>query len=322
MACSHDGDPSLARTIVDAAARAGADAVQLQIWSLPAMVVARHPQYPDLARLELPHGAWRDLVAYIRDRHPRLGIVACVYETESCDFCEELGVDALKIHSADLSNPALMERVARTGKRIDLSVGASTIEEIRLAVERVNRASASPIWLMNGVQVFPTPPVEARLSYTLLLGRLFGLPVGYQDHSDAESGAAFWLPAAAVGMGVDVIEKHLTHDRSKKGADHQSALDPDEFVRFVAMVREVEAAVGDERPRGFSESEQRYRLYSKKSLVAARDLAAGARVEPGDLIALRAAELGLPPDQASKLVGRTTRRALAAQELVLESDLS
>jgi sialic acid synthase SpsE len=100
------------------------------------------------------------------------------------------------------------------------------------------------------------------------LRRLFDLPVGYQDHSDAGSEAAFWLPAAALGVGVQILEKHLTHDRSMKGADHEAALNPDEFARFVRMVREVEVALGDPRPRPFS-------CCQKRNLVAARDLFSG-----------------------------------------------
>jgi len=321
MACSHEGDPALARKIIDGAGAASADAVQFQIWLAKDMMVPHHPDFPILQRIELSREAWSELAAYVRRDHPRLQIIACVYERASVDFAESLGVDAYKLHSADLSNPSLVRYVAATGKRIDLSVGASTIEEIRLAVDWIRETSDSEIWMMYGYQNFPTPTDAIHLDYMMKLRDLFELPIGYQDHSGANALAAFWLPAAAIGMGVDILEKHITHDRACKGIDHQAALNPDELVRFVAMVREIEAAKGSGRPRPFSDEELKYRKYSKKSLVAARDLPAGTPVTETDLLFMRAPELGLPPDQAHRLVGRAARRDLAAFQLIGEEDV-
>jgi sialic acid synthase SpsE len=154
------------------------------------------------------------------------------------------------------------------------------------------------------------------------LGRLFELPVGYQDHSAGGSEAAFWLPAAAVGMGADVVEMHLTHDRSRKGIDHEAAFNPDEFARFVDMVRQLDRAMGSGVPRPFSEEELKYRKYAKNSLVAVRSLPAGARIEESDLAALRSETLGLPPDQADRLLGRIVKGQIAAWQVIREEDLS
>jgi len=326
MACSHEGDERLARTIIDGAGKAGADSIQFQIWSLPEMVVPHHADYPLLQRLELTRETWRALTNYVRERYPRLQIIACVYEQSSVEFCEELGVNAYKIHSADLSNPALIRQISATGRRIDLSVGASTLDEIHMALQSINLArpdsmKSELVWLMYGYQNFPTPVEAINLEFIKKLQQLFELPVGYQDHSDADSDAAFWLPAAAVGMGVDILEKHLTHDRSCKGIDHQAALNPDEFLRFVEMVREIDRARGSATPRDFSPEEIKYRKYSKKSLVAGRDLQPDYTIEALDLVVRRADALGLPPDQADRLIGRRTKRAIAAYHLVTEDDL-
>lgn len=174
---------------------------------------------------------------------------------------------------------------------------------------------------MYGYQNFPTPTDAIHLDYMLKLRDLFELPVGYQDHSDGNAPAAFWLPAAAAGMGVDILEKHVTHDRAAKGIDHEAALNPEEFARFTAMVREIEAAKGSSRPRPFSAEELKYRKYSKKSLVAARLLPIGSLIGESDLLFMRAEELGLPPDQAARLLGKTTRREIPAHQLVLEEDV-
>jgi sialic acid synthase SpsE len=322
MACSHEGDPRLARKIIDGAGQAGADAIQFQIWVLREMMVGYHPDFERVARIELPQSEWAGLAEYTRQNHPSMQIIACVYERESVDFCERIGVDAYKLHSADLSNPYLVKYVAATGKRIDLCVGASSLEEIQNAVEWIQATSSSQIWLMYGYQLFPTPFDKIDLHYMMKIKELFELPMGYQDHSDANTQAAFWLPAAALGLGVDILEKHITHDRSYKGIDHEAALNPDEFVDFVQMVRTVEAAMGGSTPRPFTPEEMRYRKYAKKSLVAAHDIPEGTIVGDDDLTFMRAPELGLPPDQSWRLVNRAARRDIPKQHLVREEDLS
>ena len=199
-----------------------------------------------------PEHSGRSYRKYVHNSYPQMQIIACVYEPGSVDFCQSIHVDAFKLHSADLSNPYLVKYVAATGKRIDLSVGASTLDEIETALEWIRAISSAPIWLMFGYQNFPTRIDDVHLRYLAKLKQLFELPVGYQDHSDADTESAFWLPAAAVGMGVTILEKHITHDRSCKGIDHQAALNPDEFARFVTMVREIESALGVSVPKPFS----------------------------------------------------------------------
>ena len=322
MACSHEGKPELARKIIDGAGGAGANSIQFQIWNLERMVVPHHPDYPMLQTIELSPSTWTELASYVRQSYPQMQIIACVYETSSVDLCEQLQVDAYKIHSADLSNPFLIEYVAKTGKRIDLSVGASTIVEIQTAVDWIRNAGNESLWLMYGYQGFPTPTDAIHLDYMKKLKDLFELPVGYQDHSAGDSGAAFWLPAGAVGMGIDILEKHITHDRAFKGIDHEAALNPDEFVGFVKMVRELETARGSALPRPFSPQEEKYRKYSKKSLVAARDLPENHVLSIDDLRYMRGDKLGLPPDQAGSITGRATRRPIPAYHVISGDDVN
>jgi sialic acid synthase SpsE len=322
MACSHEGNPDLARTIIDGAGRAGADAIQFQIWRLADLDVPHHPGYAVREQLEMSPSVWKELAAYVREHYPQMHIVACVYERSSVDLCEQIDVDAYKLHSADLSNPYLVKYVAAQGRRIDLSVGASTLDEIQTAIQWIKETSQSPIWLMYGIQNFPTRPEDNHLEYMTTLGQLFDLPIGYQDHSCADTEAAFWLPAVAMGMGVDILEKHITHNRALKGIDHEAALNPDEFVRFVEMVSTIEKAQGIPTPRPFSPAELKYRKYSKKSIVAARDLAAGSELSEEDFLYMRADKLGLAPDQTSRLVGRVTRHAIQTYQLIQEEDLA
>lgn len=321
MACSHEGDTSLAKKIIDGAGQGNANAIQFQIWSLVDMMVPHHPDYKKLTQIELSREQWKELAEYVRDNYQTMDIIACVYERSSVDFAESINVDAYKIHSSDLSNPYLVKYVAATNKRIDLSVGASTLDEIQTAIEWIRETGTSDIWLMYGYQNFPTPTDAIHLNYMMKIKELFELPIGYQDHSDGNSQAAFFLPAAALGMRVDIIEKHITHNRSFKGIDHEAALNPDEFAKFVAMVREIEAAMGVATPKPFSQEELKYRKYSKKSIVACRDLPPDSQVTQEDLLFMRADKLGLPPDQAHQIIGKTTKETITAYQLIVEEDV-
>lgn len=322
MACSHEGDPRLARAIIDAAGAAGADAIQFQMWRLADMVTPDHPDIELLRRLEMPWAQWGELAAYARSRHPGLEIVACVYEPFTVDFAQTINVDAYKLHSSDLSNPTLVRRLARTGRPVHLSVGASSLDEIQAALEWAREEGCRDITLMFGYQNFPTRIDDAHLDYLPKLRGLFELPVGYQDHTDAEHPGAFHLPAAAAGLGVDILEKHITHDRSLKGVDHQAALNPDEFARFVRMVRDIELGRGIGVPKPWSEEERHYRAIAKKSIVLGRDAAAGETLAEGDLLFLRASRPGLPPTCAGRLVGKRLLRALPAWTVLAEEDVA
>jgi sialic acid synthase SpsE len=321
MACSHDGSVDLARTIIKGAGEARADAVQFQIWQAEDMVVPSHSALPLLRKIELASAQWGALAGYCRAHFQEMEIIACVYDAHGVDVALDIGVDALKLHAADLCNPGLLRLVGSVGKRVDLSTGAASLGEIEAAVGILSEAGVPGIWLMYGFQRFPTPADAIDLKFMMQLGRLFGLPVGYQDHADPETDAAFWLPAAAVGMGAAAIEKHITHDRSKKGVDHEAALNPDEFSKFVEMVRLIDSAMGTGNPRPFTVEELEYRQYARKSLVLARDLEAGTCIDQADLRVMRAPELGIPPDRLDELVGRKLRDPLAAFSLLTWDDV-
>jgi len=321
MACSHEGQPELAKFIIDAAGKAGANAVQYQVWQLDEIMVPSHPGFELGGTLEMSQDEWAELMRFNRATYPDMEIIACVNDLPSIQFCEDQQVDAYKIHSSDISNPMILEGVAKTGRRIDLSVGASTQAEIEDALTVIRSFGDPEIWMMYGYQSFPTPTDGIHLRFLNSLRETYGLPVGYQDHSDADSQAAFRLPAAAMGMEVEVLEKHITHDRSKKGVDHQAALNPDEFSEFVAMVREIDQAKGISGFRQFGEAEEKYRIYSKKSIVAAADLPEGHVLKAGDLRFMRTEELGMPPDRASDLVSKTLQRKIDKFGRIGEQDV-
>ena len=127
-------------------------------------------------------------------------------------FCDQNGADAFKIHTSDLGNKGLLEAARNTKKRIDLSVGGSSISEISKALKIIG--TKTKVWLMYGMQLFPlTQNIIFEKMKTLK--KKFKREIGYQDHSPPGI-SAFSIPAVALGYGINIIEKHITDDRKER----------------------------------------------------------------------------------------------------------
>ena len=290
---NHNGSRALALRLVDAAARAGADAVKFQTFkaSLLASSSASTARYQRrgargetsqrkmLEALELSEGDLRAVAARCRRR--KILFLSTPFDKESADFLEELGVPAFKISSGDLTDLPFLAHVARKGRPMIVSTGMATLAETREAVRTVRRAGNSRLILLHCVSAYPADPKDVNLRAMDALAKEFKVPTGYSDHTPGLS-----IPFAAAARGARVIEKHFTLDRSLPGPDHRMSLEPGELAALVRGVREVESSLGDGIKRPAS-AERETRRVSRKSLASARDLAAGERLVRSAVTALR-----------------------------------
>lgn len=320
-ACSHDGQEVLARTLIDAAGQAKSDAVQLQIWDRTKIITPNHTSEPILASIELSKEVWASLIDYARATYPEMEIIACVYSIEDLHFVTQQGVDVLKIHASDIDNFEFLIEASKTGKRIDLSIGGCQLSEISRAIETIKDNGTSDIWLMYGIQNFPTPAKDINLNYMQQLEKVYQLPVGYQDHSEPESLAAYTMIAAAIGSGVNIIEKHITHDRALKGIDHQAALNPDEYEKFVAMIRDLDHAMTKKPILKPSDAERKYKSYAEKTIVAAQSLPKGTHITREHLAILRSDDKGLTPRELRDAIGRKIKHDIEPFTPLSSNDL-
>ena len=303
MACAHDGDPGKALQLVEAAATTGADAVQLQFFSKDHQVTPDHPAFSTLQRIAFSRAQWEPVVAAARATG--LDVLACTFDVPSARLALEFRVDGIKLNSSDLSNPDLLDLVAASGVPFTLGTGASTVEEICAAVLAAERHAPLHMVLMHGVQNFPTSIADAHIRRVGLLQRIFDYPVGYADHTDGSMPESPLMDLLALGAGACVLEKHYTMSRAEKGVDYQAALEPAEFARYVQLVRTAETALGPTRFKPLSESDRSYRQFQKKSIVAARDLAAGEILTREMVEYMRTSgDPGLPPTAWPELAGR------------------
>jgi sialic acid synthase SpsE len=300
MACAHEGSFDLACKLVDIAADAKSDAIQLQIVSVKEVVAPYHHIYEAGLKLEISHQDWKEVISHAKLRN--LDVWVNAFDLSSLKFSDMPEVDVIKLHSADLSNPGMLELAASIGKPISLSTGGSTIDEISHAVTFLRAAGVSDLLLMHGYQAFPTKVNESNIGFINTLSTLFNCPVGYQDHTEGGTDMSIILPIAAVTLGAALLEKHITIDRALKHTDYESALNPDEFRRFVEQTRVMNSAIGKGNIVPLSDDIIKYRHSFKKSIVASRFIRKG-EILTKDMLCFLRADVGYPPTEIEKLIG-------------------
>ena len=314
MAYSHDGSVALARDIVAKAAEAGADAISVHFTHMPDYMVRHYgagpgrvsagkdvkPVYDYLVEISLSFDSWRDVVAAVRETS--LDLIVMPNDGASLEFAETLSPDAYVLSAACFEEHDFIRRVGGAGRPVYLRVGGATLGEIETVIGVLKDCGAEEQILLYGHQNYPTGPADTNLAALTRLKQAFDLPVGIAEHVDAEEDFALIAPLLAIPMGIVAIEKHLTHDRGKRGEDFESALNVDEFALLVKRIRLAESANG-EGAIGTDESSAAYRRNVRKRLVAARAIRKG-EIITDDMIAAKRADEGVSPARRAELVGR------------------
>ncbi|MFZ5553419.1 MAG: N-acetylneuraminate synthase family protein [Bacteroidota bacterium] len=305
MACAHNGDLQQAIQLVDAAVEAGADAVQLQFFKADETVTPNHPAFEVVKRIEFSEDKWKTVFQYAKSKN--ILVFVCTYDIPSVALAVQLGADGIKLNSADLSNPEVVMSVAKSGIPFTLGTGASTLEEIKSGLDCATSSGAANIILMHGVQNFPTRTEDLNINRIRLLKEHFNMPVGYHDHTDGEDDFSRSVDLIAIGMGANVIEKHITLSRAEKGIDYQAALEPGEFKKFVQQIHRAWIAMGKKEIGPFSESDLKYRAFQKKSIVAAEDIQPGEKILRASVKFIRNEVPGIPPSRFHEVENKTAK---------------
>ena len=313
-ACSHDGSVKRLKKLVRAADNAKANAIQFQVWQGEDIVTPKHKNYKFLKSIELKKKEWKECFNYTKRNFPRLDIIACINDVKTLKFCNDLGADAFKLHTSDLGNKDLLCEAAMLKKRIDLSVGGSTVKEIKQALNYLQKKCE--VWLMYGYQLFPTKPNTLKILKIKNLAEKFKLNVGYQDHSPPDI-SGFTIPVLAIGSGVRIIEKHLTDSRKRKGTDSEAALEPKEFKLFVNKCYEAFLAMKQLDLFKLNKEEIRYRKYSKKKVFFSKNLTKGNIIR-GNALLIRQPikKKGLFVDDIKKVIGKKLKKNVKKYQLV------
>jgi len=312
IASAHGGDVDECKKLVKMASETGADAIKFQKFICDELATPEYPGYEDLKKIELSDEEWKEVINYTKKFN--LEILADVFDKNSCDLMDQLGVAAFKIHSSDLTNPDLIKYVAKKQKPILLGTGGATLNEIRDAIAILNPLVNKNVILVHGFQSYPTKVSDTNLRLIQTLKNTFQLETGYHDHVDAENELALILPCVAVAMGASVIEKHITLDRKMKGYDYHSALNPSEFRKMIKLIRETEAGLGSGKFE-LSLAEKKYRKSVRKKIVARIDIQKGKRITRS-MLAFKRSNQGLAPTEINAILGKKAKVNLRKNEII------
>lgn len=320
---NHNGILELAFELIDAAVSAGVDAVKFQKRDLYSLYPKKYLEntnagektlgyiLPILQRIELTNEDYYKLSDYCKQKGVTL--LCTPFDTISADFLEELGVPAFKVASADLINLPLLDHLVKKGLPMILSTGMSRIEELETSVKFLKERKAN-FALLHCNSAYPASFEDINLRF---LDRLkeFGVPVGYSGH---ERGIA--VSTVATAIGADIIERHITLDRTMDGPDHAASLEPQGFDKMVRDIRQVASALGTGEEKFMSRGEILNREVLAKSLVAARNIESGEKIKP-DMVAVKGPGQGLSPQRYDDLIGRTVKRHIEEDEPFFDIDV-
>jgi N-acetylneuraminate synthase len=245
---NHNGDMNIAKKLIDIAAVAGCDAVKFQKRNPDVCVpehqknVMRDTPWGQMTYLEYKHMVefgkeqYDEIDAYCKEKE--IAWSASPWDLDSLDFLNGYDIPFIKIPSAMLTNDELLKESVKTGKKIILSVGMSTEEEINHAVGILK--GAKEFALLHCNSTYPAPIEELNLSAIKTLKQKYKCEVGYSGHE-----FRLGTTVASVYLGASIIERHITLDRTMWGTDHMSSVEPQGLIKLVKGIRELEQAYGD-----------------------------------------------------------------------------
>ncbi len=318
---NHNGDLEIAKKLVDAAASAGADAVKFQTFKAENIVCRNarkadyqmettdqdESQFDMLKRLELTPQMHEQLMEYCKQKG--ILFLSTPFDVDSLHYLIQCGVEIIKIPSGEITNYPFLREAGRTGKRVILSSGMSTLGEVNSAVQVLKDNGSKEVTVLHCNTEYPTPYADVNLRAMLTIRDELGIPVGYSDHTQGIE-----VPVAAAALGAVVIEKHFTLDRNMEGPDHKASLEPEELQAMVKAIRNIEAALGDgiKKP---SESEKKNIEIVRKSIVARCPIRAGEIFTEDNLMTKRPGN-GISPMRWNDVVGKAAAKDFVADELI------
>jgi N-acetylneuraminate synthase len=308
---NHNGDPDIARQLVDVAVNAKVDIVKFQSFKSEKEISRYAPkalyqeettsskgnQLDMCKALELSGDVLLEMQDYCSRR--KVGFLCTAFESESVDLLiDKLRVDTIKIPSGEVTNIPLLEYIGSRCRAAVLSTGASTLAEVGSAIEALRKGGCEELLLLHCVTSYPAEVADVNLRAMETMRRAFLLPVGFSDHTPGIN-----VPIAAAALGASAVEKHFTIDRNMPGPDHRASIEPDELAKLVQGIRQAQLALGST-----VKQPQRCELPNitliRKGLVASRHLKAGQRLDR-NMIDIKRPALGILPADLSKVLGMT-----------------
>jgi len=324
---NHNGDMKLAKKLIKSAAKAGADYVKFQSFKTKNLVTKSaeqakyqkvntrkvQSQYEMLKKLELTPENHYELIRECKNNN--IGFLTSAFDLEGIDFIRNLDVDFLKIPSGEITNLPYLRSAASFNKPLIISTGMSTLSEIDCALSIIKKygKDRNDINILHCITEYPAPKDLVNLNFIKTLKKCFGLNVGYSDHT-----LGIDISIAAVALGANIIEKHITLDKNLEGPDHKASLEPHEFEEMVRSIKVVQKSLGSGIKK-LTNIEIDNAKVARKSIVAKKDIAIGD-IFSNENIDIKRPGIGVSPMRIYEIFGKKSKNHYIIDDLIKFDD--
>tara|TARA_B100000575_G_C23108250_1_gene639841 strand:+ start:362 stop:1417 length:1056 start_codon:yes stop_codon:yes gene_type:complete len=324
---NHGGSVKLAKKMILLAKKSGMDAAKFQTYKAEKLVIKNSPSYWDLNK-EKTNSQYKLFKKYDvfekKDyvhlkkfcKKIKIDFLTTPFDVESLKWIKNL-VPAFKIASADINNVPLLKEIGYLKKPVLLSTGASSIKEIKFAVNLLKKCGSKNIVIMHCILNYPTKYIDANLSMINDLKRNFPKNlIGYSDHT---SPSKIISPCAiAFQLGARVIEKHFTFNKKKNGNDHYHSADFNDAFIMKKQIDKIYLLNGHNKKKVIN-CEKKSRLFARRSIVSNSDIKKNEIFNEKNLITKRPGT-GISPLLWNKIIGKRSKRNIKADTQIQTKD--
>tara|TARA_B100001121_G_C18637541_1_gene597484 strand:+ start:388 stop:1395 length:1008 start_codon:yes stop_codon:yes gene_type:complete len=321
--CNHNGKLNLAFKLINAAKKAGADAVKFQLFNPDELVIKNAPkanyakkftrkfknQYEMQKKISLSSKEHLKLKKYCDKK--KIEYLCSAFDIESLNILKKFKLKTFKIPSGEINNTKYLSHLGRFKKNVLLSTGMSSKKEINFALKTLINSGVSKkkIIILQCNSEYPSPYEDINLHAMMSFKKDFNCDYGFSDHS-----MGIEVPIAAAALGAKVIEKHFTLNKKFEGPDHHMSLLPQELKQMISSIRNVEKALG-KKTKTITKSEKKNIKIARKSIVARFEIKTGEKFTTKNLTIKRPGH-GIPANEYFNLIGRKSKKIFKKDELI------
>lgn len=316
---NHNGNMHIAQKLIDVASKAGADYVKFQSFDVDYLILKKTKtatyqqknlknkitQYSMLKKYQLAESNHKQLINYSKKK--KIKFLSTAFEEKSLNLLKKYKLDYIKIPSGEITNYPFLRKIAKLEKKVLISTGMATVDEIKRALEVLNKRKKD-VTILHCTSDYPANLKDLNLKFINRL-KQFGYEVGYSDHS-----ASVITPSIAVALGCKVVEKHFTLSKNLKGPDHKASLEPKELTKMIKYIRDTEKMLGSNE-KIITKSEQKTKLLVRKSIVASKNIKKGEFFSLKNITTKRPGS-GLSPFKIKKFLGKKSIKNYKKDQLI------
>ncbi len=323
LGMTHDGSLGQAKAMIYAAAKCGVEAVKLQTHISEAETIHNAPQppyfhaeprYEYFKRTAFNREQWLELKAYAAECS--VEFISSPFSIEAVDFLLDIGIDAFKIPSGEITNIPYLVHLAEHDVPVIISSGMSSLDELDECM-KIFMDRGRNICLCQCTSEYPCDPAHVGLNLLAAFAERYpGVPLGFSDHTSGE-----WASIGAFMSGARTIEKHFTLSRRMYGPDAAMSMEPEDMTQLCESLKNLEKALESPVDKTDVSAFADMKRIFQKSIVAVTDIEEGTPIEEW-MLGYKKPGTGLETRYYKDIIGKTAKRRLTFDDIIRYEDIN